>query len=70
VSSKRFLRLQAAATELDCSVDALRKRAQRASSIDADGVRRADLGAGIVAVKLAGSWRVHLPSTLTEASAR
>lgn len=61
VKEVQLLRLGKAAEVLATSTEALRKRLQRAQKLGLDGVHRAHLEAGVLGIKMAGSWRVHVP---------
>lgn len=52
-----YMTIEAAAERMDMTPDALRKRCRRGRRVG----REVHLGGGIVAVKLARSWRVKFP---------
>lgn len=68
MSNNVMLRVERAATLLDATPNAIRKRINRACRVDADGVQRADLDAGISAVKIHGSWRLLIPEQFARPS--
>ena len=60
-AAAEYVAIDIAAQRLDVDPDALRARCRRAA-VRVGTIVQADLGAGVIAVKLGRSWRVRFPS--------